>query len=75
LSAGLYYRYRDAFIPMVGLTYKDVSFNFSYDVTTSSLATYNNTRGAFEFSIVKQGVVDRYNGNRRESMCPSFKAY
>lgn len=75
LTAGLYYRYRDAFIPMVGLTYKDVSFNFSYDVTTSSLATYNNTRGAFEFSIVKQGVMDRYNGNRRESMCPSFKTY
>ncbi len=75
LMAGLYYRYRDAFIPMVGLTYKDVSFNFSYDVTTSSLATYNNTRGAFEFSIIKQGVVDRYNGNRRESMCPSFKTY
>ncbi len=75
LMAGLYYRYRDAFIPMVGLTYKDVSFNFSYDVTTSSLANYNNTRGAFEFSIIKQGVVDRYNGNRRESMCPSFKSY
>lgn len=75
LMAGLYYRYRDAFIPMVGLTYKDVSFNFSYDATTSSLATYNNGRGAFEFSIIKQGVVDRYNGNRRESMCPSFKSY
>jgi type IX secretion system PorP/SprF family membrane protein len=75
LMAGLYYRYKDAFIPMLGLGYKDVMFSFSYDVTTSSLATYNAARGAFELSIIKQGVVDRYNGNRRESMCPSFKSY
>ncbi len=75
LLAGIYYRYRDAVIPMVGLGYKDILFTFSYDVTTSSLSTYNNARGAFEFSLIKQGVVDRYNGNRRESMCPSFKTY
>ena len=75
LMAGLYYRYKDAFVPMLGLGYKDVMFSFSYDVTTSSLATYNSARGAFELSIIKQGVVDRYNGNRKESMCPSFKSY
>jgi type IX secretion system PorP/SprF family membrane protein len=75
LVAGVYYRYRDAVIPMVGLGIKDIMFTFSYDVTTSSLSTYNGARGAMEFSVVKQGVLDRYNGNRRESMCPSFKAY
>lgn len=75
LIAGLYYRYKDAFIPMVGLGYKDLTFTFTYDVTTSGLATYNNARGGYEFSLIKQGVIDRYRGNRRESMCPSFKAY
>lgn len=73
LVAGAYYRYKDAIIPMVGLGYKDIMFTFSYDVTTSSLSNFNGARGAYEFSIIKQGVVDKYTGNRRESMCPSFK--
>lgn len=75
LIAGAYYRYKDAVIPMVGLGIKDYTFTFTYDVTQSGLNTYNNGRGALEFSLIKQGVVDRYNGNRRESMCPSFKTY
>lgn len=75
LIAGAYYRYKDAVIPMVGLEYKDITFTFTYDATMSELKTYNNGRGAFELSIIKQGVVDRYRGNRRESMCPSFKNY
>lgn len=75
LIGGLYYRSGDAFIPMVGLGYKDLTFTFTYDATMSSLKNYNNTRGAFEFSLIKQGVIDRYSGNRRESMCPSFRAY
>ena len=75
LIAGAYYRYKDAVIPMIGLGLKDYTLTFTYDVTQSSLKTYNNGRGAIEFSIIKQGVVDKYNGNKRESMCPSFKSY
>lgn len=75
LIAGAYYRYRDAIIPMVGLGLKDYTFMFTYDVTTSSLSNFNNGRGAMEFSLVKTGVVDRYRGNKRESMCPSFRTY
>jgi type IX secretion system PorP/SprF family membrane protein len=75
LIGGLYYRHKDAIIPMIGLGYKDLTFTFTYDVTTSDLNNYNGSRGAFEFSLIKQGVVDRYQGNRRESMCPSFRAY
>jgi len=73
LMAGAYYRYKDAVIPMVGLGIKDITFTFTYDATTSTLKNFNNTRGAFEFSLIKQGAVDKYRGNRRESMCPSFK--
>ncbi len=75
LIAGAYYRFRDAIIPMVGLGYKDLIFTFTYDVTTSGLSQFNNARGALEFSVIKQGIVDSYRGNRRESMCPSFKGY
>jgi type IX secretion system PorP/SprF family membrane protein len=73
LIAGAYYRYRDAVIPMVGLGLGDLTFTFTYDVTTSSLSNFNNGRGGFEFSLVKNGVVDRYRGDRRQSMCPSFR--
>jgi type IX secretion system PorP/SprF family membrane protein len=73
LIAGAYYRYKDAVIPMIGLGVKDYTFTFSYDATTSTLKNYNDTRGAFEFSLIRTGVVDRYNGNRRESICPTFR--
>ncbi|MEO5943670.1 MAG: PorP/SprF family type IX secretion system membrane protein [Ferruginibacter sp.] len=68
--AGLYYRYKDAIIPMVGLEVSTLKFTFSYDVTTSSLKNYNNSRGALEFSLVKSGFYpDNVN---RQSLCPKF---
>lgn len=73
LLGGLYYRHKDAVIPLLGLGYKDYIFTFTYDATISTLKNYNNTRGAFEFSLVKQGVLDQYRGNRRQTICPSFK--
>lgn len=72
LIGGLYYRYKDAFIPMVGLTVKNYTFSFTYDATVSTLKNYNNTRGAFEFSLIKNGFFDTYNGDKRQSMCPHF---
>jgi type IX secretion system PorP/SprF family membrane protein len=73
LIGGLYYRSKDAIIPMIGLGYKDYDFSFTYDATISGLSSYNGTRGAFEFSLIKQGIFDHYNGNKRQSICPSFK--
>lgn len=75
LIGGLYYRAKDAIIPMIGIGLKDYTFTFTYDATMSTLKNYNNTRGAFEFSLIKQGAFDRYNGNRKQSMCPSFRNY
>ena len=74
LIGGLYYRYKDAAIPMIGLGYKDLTFTFSYDATISELKQYNNSRGAFEFSLIKQGIFDQYPGNRNQTMCPTFKS-
>jgi type IX secretion system PorP/SprF family membrane protein len=73
LIAGAYYRYKDAVVPMVGLGLKDYTFTFSYDVTTSSLATFNGARGGIELSLVKTGVTSYFRGNKRDGMCPSFK--
>jgi len=59
LMAGLYYRYRDAFIPMVGLGVKDFNFTFSYDATTSSLKFIflrNEKRHSFTYITAYSGV-------------------
>ena len=73
LIGGLYYRYKDASIPMIGLQWNDLKATFTYDVTTSTLKDYNSGRGAFEFSLIKQGIFNTYNGDRRQSMCPSLR--
>lgn len=73
LIGGLYYRVGDAFIPMIGFEWKSLKLMFTYDATTSSLNQYNHSRGAFEFALMRPGFYNDYNGDRRQSMCPSFK--
>lgn len=73
LIGGLYYRHQDAIIPLVGFGYKSFMLTFTYDATMSNLRNYNNTRGAYEFSIVKQGIFDTFSGSRKQTICPSFR--
>ncbi|MEO8860369.1 MAG: PorP/SprF family type IX secretion system membrane protein [Ginsengibacter sp.] len=72
IIAGLYYRYQDAVIPMIGLEVNNIRFTFSYDVTTSSLNNFNHGFGADEFNLLKKGFYNEYNGNRTQSLCPTF---
>jgi hypothetical protein len=69
LIAGAYYRVNDAVIPMVGFQQNGYRLTFSYDATASSLSKYNATRGAYEVSIVKQGLVDKSKGIK----CPAVR--
>ena len=69
---GLYYRVGDAVVPMIGFELNNVRFTFSYDATISSLHHFNNYLGASEFNIIKKGFYSEYNGDRRQSLCPSF---
>jgi type IX secretion system PorP/SprF family membrane protein len=73
LIGGLYYRSGDAVIPMIGFEWKAIKLMFTYDATTSSLNKYNYSRGAFEFALLRHGFYNEFNGDRRQSMCPSFK--
>ena len=74
MIAGAYYRHKEAIIPMVGLGFKDYTFTFSYDATMSTLKNFNNSRGAFELSLVKQGLINPDRG-QKVTPCPSFKVY
>lgn len=72
LITGLYYRVGDAVIPMLGFELNHVRFTFSYDVTASPLHGFNSYRGASEFNVTQKGFYSDYNGDRRQSLCPSF---
>lgn len=70
---GLYYRAGDAIIPMIGFVYKNIRLTFTYDITTSPIKHYDNGYGAYEFALINQGFYSQYNGDRRQSLCPTFK--
>ncbi|HEU5053273.1 MAG TPA: PorP/SprF family type IX secretion system membrane protein [Hanamia sp.] len=72
IIGGLFFRYNDAMIPMVGLEINHMRFTFSYDVTTSSLKAFNRSFGADEFNLLYKGYYNTFNGDRRQTLCPVF---
>jgi type IX secretion system PorP/SprF family membrane protein len=70
LIFGLYYRHKDAVIPVLGFETKNTAFTFSYDATISNLSKFNGARGAAEFSIVKKGFYP--SNSDRQTLCPKF---
>ncbi|MCW3088140.1 MAG: type secretion system rane protein PorP/SprF [Sediminibacterium sp.] len=71
LILGLYYRNKDAIIPMVGYQVNDLKITVNYDATISTLGSLNGTRGAYELSIVKSGIFTSSAG--RAVKCPTVK--
>ncbi len=69
LIGGLYYRSGDAVIPMVGYQWNGFKLTVSYDATVSSLSTYNQSRGAYELSLMKAGLF----GDNKNIKCPTVK--
>ncbi len=68
---GLYYRNKDALIPMVGYQINDMRITVNYDATISSLNTLNGGRGAYEISIVKSGIFPSSAG--KSVRCPTVR--
>jgi type IX secretion system PorP/SprF family membrane protein len=56
ILGGLNYRTKDAFIIQAGMKYEQHVFMMSYDINTSALNDYTNGRGAFEISILLNGI-------------------
>lgn len=70
LIAGVYYRNKDAIIPMVGYQTNDLMFTVNYDITTSALSKLNGLQGAYEASIIKRAI---YMKGHRGIKCPVMK--
>lgn len=70
LYTGLWYRFKDAFIPYVGIEFAGLRIGYSYDVNNSSLNTASNSRGGNEISLIY--VRKASDPNRRKLGCPKF---
>ncbi|MDE3252848.1 MAG: PorP/SprF family type IX secretion system membrane protein [Bacteroidota bacterium] len=71
LILGLYYRNKDAVIPMVGYQINDMKITVNYDATVSGLSSLNGSRGAYELSIVKSGIFPSSAG--KSVRCPTVR--
>lgn len=72
IHAGAFYRWGDVVIPSIGLEVNNFKFTFSYDVTLSSLKSFNRSMGASEFNLTYKGFYNNYKGNRKQMLCPTF---
>ncbi len=60
VMAGVYYRYNDAIIPMIGYEYKRlITAWFSYDLNISKLRVATSTQGAWEIHILHTGFLEK----------------
>jgi len=71
-SAGVFYRYRDAIIPIVKVKYKNMVMGFSYDVNVSGLKRASYTQGAYEVTLFISGNTGNKSGVMKKTMCPRF---
>lgn len=70
LILGLYYRNNAALIPMIGYQINDIKITLNYDAAISTLSANNQTRGAYELSIVKSGFFGGADRSLNATKCP-----
>ena len=71
ISAGLFYRYGDAIIPVLKVKYQNMAVGISYDVNLSSLKEASNFQGGTEVTLFLSGnFTDK--GTAKKTVCPKF---
>jgi type IX secretion system PorP/SprF family membrane protein len=70
ITAGVWYRTKDAFIALIGFQTDKFKFGYSYDVTTSKLTTA--TAGSHEVSLQLQFNCKPKKRTFRQVACPTF---
>lgn len=56
INAGVWYWSKNAIVPYLGLSYNDMQFGLSYDLTTSKLNQATKKPNTFEISFIIRGV-------------------
>ncbi len=71
ISAGAFYRYGDAIIPVIKVKYHAMAVGISYDVNLSTLKEASNMQGGTEITLFFSGnYVDR--SMQKKTVCPKF---
>lgn len=72
ISFGGFYRWTDAFIPVVKLDLGKMALGFSYDVNVSKLTVASQARGGFEVTGSYKSFLNIRNTSLYQSKCPRF---
>jgi hypothetical protein len=72
LFAGLFARFDDAIIPVIGYQYEHWRAFINYDVNTSALKSASGGKGAFELSITYTGWYKKPTDKIIDLPCPRF---
>lgn len=69
---GGWYRYGDAVAPYIGFEWSRMKIGFSYDVTLSSAQNMTSGQGAYEFSVIYNGIINKITRKKYNFACPKF---
>ncbi|MEO6490423.1 MAG: PorP/SprF family type IX secretion system membrane protein [Ferruginibacter sp.] len=72
ISAGLFYRWKDAFMPVVKLDHHKMSIGITYDINTSKLKSASQLRGGYEVTLSYKAFRNNYNSSADKVRCPRF---
>ena len=72
LSGGLFYRNKDAFMPVIKLDYNKLGIGINYDVNSSKLKTASQWRGAYELTFSYRAFTSSQNSSANKVRCPAF---
>ena len=72
IAGGVFYRYRDAFVPAVKLDYNQFGIGISYDVNVSKLKTASQYRGSYEVTLSFKAFRNSINSSAEKVRCPAF---
>lgn len=71
-SAGLFYRWNDALMPVIKLDYNQFGIGINYDVNISKLKSASQFRGAYEVTLSYKAFRNNYNSSADKVRCPGF---
>lgn len=72
ISAGIFYRFKDALVPVIKLDYYHVGMGITYDLNTSKLKAASQYRGGFELTLSYKAYRDIHNSSANKVKCPAF---
>ena len=73
ISAGMFYRHKDALIPTVKFDFGQYAVTASYDMNNSSLKPASGGVGGWEISLYTRGIINRGVWAGDQLRCPRFE--